>query len=51
MERKDVKTALVILGVYAVCAFVQLRVVRIPGIGVYLPGGIAPTAVATTTTA
>lgn len=48
MDRKDLKTAAVILGVYAVCAFVQLRLVRIPLIGTYLPGGIAPTAVATT---
>jgi hypothetical protein len=48
MSKQNLKTAGVILGVYALCAFVQLRVVRLPYIGVYLPGGISSNAVAQT---
>jgi hypothetical protein len=39
LTRQDLKTAAVILGVGALCAFVQRNVVAIPVIGPYLPGG------------
>lgn len=47
MNKQHLKTAGVILGVYAVVAFVQMRVIRIPVIGLYLPGGSTGVAVAT----
>ncbi|WP_267914166.1 MULTISPECIES: hypothetical protein [Burkholderiaceae] len=39
MNRQDLKTAAVILGVVALCAFVQRNIVAIPVIGPYMPGG------------
>ncbi|WP_157131079.1 hypothetical protein [Burkholderia savannae] len=34
-----IKTALVVLGTVAVCAFIQKSVFQIPVVGPYLPGG------------
>jgi hypothetical protein len=39
MNRQDLKTAAVILGVCAICAFIQRNVVAVPVVGQYLPGG------------
>ena len=39
MHKQDIKTAAVILGVCAFCAFVQRNFVAIPVVGPYLPGG------------
>jgi hypothetical protein len=39
LTRQDLKSAAAILGVVALCAFVQRNVVAIPVIGPYLPGG------------
>jgi hypothetical protein len=47
MNKSTLKTAGVILAVYGICAFVQLRVMRVPIIGAYLPGGSSGVAVAT----
>lgn len=43
MDKKHLHTALVVLGIYAVTAFVQRNVFSVPVIGAYLPGGAATT--------
>ncbi|WP_321921058.1 hypothetical protein [Burkholderia sp. BCC1998] len=39
MKNQHVKTAIVVLGTFALCAFIQKSVFPIPVIGPYLPGG------------
>jgi hypothetical protein len=39
VTRQDLKTGAVILGVCALCAFLQRNVIAIPVVGAYLPGG------------
>jgi hypothetical protein len=39
VNKQDLKTAAVILGVCALCAFVQRNFIAVPVIGPYLPGG------------
>lgn len=39
MKNPHVKTAIIVLGTVALCAFIQKSVFPIPVIGPYLPGG------------
>ncbi|WP_269112651.1 MULTISPECIES: hypothetical protein [Burkholderia] len=39
--KSHIHTALIILGVFAVTAFVQKNVITVPVLGPYLPGGAA----------
>lgn len=39
MNKQDLKTAAVILGVVTLCAFVQRNFIAIPVLGPYMPGG------------